>query len=58
MRAGAIFIFRREALTRPMLSLGERDALYGDARAVDVTTGSGRAEDSAPPELKRLLREP
>ena len=54
---GALFIFRREESDRPLLSMAEREALYRD-KGVDVTTGSGRAEDSAPPELKRLLREP
>ena len=40
-----------------MLTLAERELLYSDAAAVDVTTGTGRAEDSAPPELKRLLQD-
>ena len=42
---------------RPMLTLAERELLYSDAAAVDVTTGTGKAEDSAPPELKRLLQD-
>ena len=54
---GALFIFRREESDRPLLSVQEREVLYNDDGAIDVTTGSGRAEDSAPPELKRLLRE-
>lgn len=54
---GALFIFRREESDRPLLNAQEREALYDDASAIDVTTGSGRAEESAPPELKRLLRE-
>ena len=40
-----------------MLTLAERELLYSDTAAVDVTTGTGRAEDSAPPELKRLLQD-
>eukprot|EP00900_Chrysochromulina_parva_P004074 jgi/Chrpa1/13668/Chrysochromulina_OHIO_Genome00015892-RA len=55
---GALFIFRREESSRPLLSVAERDALYRDGGAVDVTTGTGRPEDSAPPELKFLLRDP
>ncbi|KOO33111.1 pap fibrillin [Chrysochromulina tobinii] len=55
---GALFIFRREESSRPLLSVAEREALYRDGGAVDVTTGTGRPEDSAPPELKFLLRDP
>ena len=54
---GALFIFAREESPRPLLSAQQREALYADARAVGVTTGTGMAEDSAPPELKRLLRD-
>ena len=54
---GALFIFRREESDRPLLTLAERKLLYSDAAGVDVTTGTGRAEDSAPPELKRLLQD-
>ena len=54
---GALFIFRREESDRPLLGAAEREALYGDAKAVDVLTGSGQPEDSAPPELKRLLKD-
>jgi hypothetical protein len=53
---GALFIFRREESDRPMLSLAERETLFGDSAGVQVTTGTGEPEDSAPPELKRLLR--
>ena len=54
---GALFIFRREESDRPMLTPAEREELYSDAKGVDVQTGTGRAEDSAPPELKRLLQD-
>lgn len=54
---GALFIFRREESDRPLLTPAERELLYSDTAAVDVTTGTGRAEDSAPPELKRLLQD-
>ena len=54
---GALFVFRREESDRPLLSAAERAALYA-GEGVAVTTGTGRAEDSAPAELKRLLREP
>ena len=54
---GALFIFRREESDRPLLTLAERKLLYSDAAGVDVTTGTGKAEDSAPPELRRLLQD-
>ena len=38
-----------------MLTLDEREQLYRDGGS-DVKTGTGRAEDSAPPELRRLLK--
>ena len=34
-----------------------REALYAEAGGVEVTTGTGQPEDSAPPELKRLLQD-
>ena len=54
---GALFVFRREESDRPLLSVTERQLLYSDDAAVKVTTGTGRAEDSAPPELRRLLQD-
>ena len=35
---GALFIFRREESSRPLLSMAEREALYRDGSAVDVTS--------------------
>ena len=46
-----------ESGARPLLSVAEREALYADDKAVDVVTGSGQPEDSAPAELKRLLKD-
>jgi len=54
---GALFIFAREESPRPLLTTAERSVLYADSSGVDVTTGTGKAEDSAPPELKRLLQD-
>ena len=54
---GALFIFVREESPRPLLTRAEREALYRDAAGVDVVTGSGQPEDSAPAELKRLLQD-
>ena len=54
---GALFVFRREESPRPLLSLDERAASYAEAGGVAVTTGTGVPEDSAPPELKRLLQD-
>jgi len=52
----SLFIFRREASERPMLTPAEREILYAQGGS-GVTTGRGEAEEGAPPELKRLLRE-
>ena len=54
---GALFVFAREESDRPLLSVAQREALYNDARGVDVTTGTGKPEDSAPAELKLLLQD-
>jgi len=51
----SLFIFRREAAERPMLTLAEREALYAKGGS-GVTTGRGEAGEGAPPELKRLLK--
>ena len=53
---GALFIFRREESDRPLLTFAEREALYAEG-GVGVKTGTGKAEDSAPPDLKRLLQD-
>ena len=53
---GALFIFRREESDRPLLTLAEREILFGGSAGVEVVTGTGQPEDSAPPELKRLLK--
>ena len=52
---GSLFIFRREESERPLLTAAERERLYG-AGGDDVVTGKGVAQDSAPPELRRLLK--
>ena len=53
---GALFVFRREESATPLLSPAERDALYREAGA-GVKTGTGRAEDAAPEELRLLLKD-
>ena len=54
----SLFIFARDDSGggRPLLTRAEREKLYAESPAADVRTGDGVAADSAPPELKRLLR--
>lgn len=51
-----IFVFRREAGARPLLSADERAALFSEGSS-DVVTGKGTAGEAAnaPPELRKLL---
>tara|TARA_B100000524_G_scaffold116737_1_gene57095 strand:+ start:1055 stop:1174 length:120 start_codon:yes stop_codon:yes gene_type:complete len=39
-----------------MLSVAEREELFASG-GEGIKTGTGKASDSAPPELRRLLRE-
>ncbi|KAL1518964.1 hypothetical protein AB1Y20_003234 [Prymnesium parvum] len=50
----SIFVFTREAVERPLLSVDERERLFSEGGA-GATTGLGVAEKSAPPEFRKLL---
>jgi hypothetical protein len=48
----SLFIFRREASMRPMLSLDERAALYAEGGESTVTGDGVAGKDAAPPEVR------
>ena len=50
----SLFIFRREASAKPMLSMEERAALYAEGGESTVT-GDGVAAKGAPPEVSETL---
>jgi len=52
----ALFIFRREESSRPLLTHEQREQLYSRGGGAAVKTATGEASDTAPPELRRLLK--
>lgn len=53
----SLFIFRREASPRPMLTVAEREQLYRESGAQAVETGNNSQGEGGPPELRKLLKQ-